>query len=134
LVLAMGFLSAVFFWPIDSYQMGTFGLTMLYVGFGIILWLALVFEEQILQLNWLVVKIIKVFSIVGYYSYSIYLFHTMVGAFVMPIVFKASPIKLSSGILFLFYFIFSIGIGIIMSKIIERPFLNLREKYFKSLT
>lgn len=130
-IIGLSLLSIVFIWPIDSYWMGTIGLTMLYVAFGAILSVVIVLEERIMKMKW-TSKIVNVFGFIGFYSYSIYLFHTMVAAFLIPVIFILSPVSLGGEILFVLYFIFSVGVGVVMSKFIELPFLKFRDRFFKS--
>lgn len=129
LLTAIGLLSSPFLWEIDSTMMGTIGLTMLYLGFGLILWLVIANESYILQIK-LLRPMLKTLSFVGFYSYSIYLFHLMVASFAMPLLNRISPVKMDGKVQFMLYALMCLAVGVVASKIIEQPFLRLREKYF----
>ncbi len=131
LALIVIILGLPFFYLIDSYFIGTIGLTLLYLAFGALLWISITYEKHILQKVWLM-PVIRLLSFVGFYSYSIYLFHVMVGAFLMPIVVKFLPFTVHNKILFTTYSILSVLLGVITSKLIEIPFLKFREKHFKA--
>lgn len=76
--------------------------------------------------NTLFLKIITPLSYIGKYSYSIYLFHV----FFSYIAIMIAP---SGGVkYYLLYFLLSLAGGIIISKGIEYPLINIREKYFPS--
>lgn len=73
-------------------------------------------------------KFIKPFSFIGKYSYSIYLFH--------PLIINVVKNE-TNGMPFLYYtvsFSGSIISGIALSKLIEFPFLKIRDKFFPSRT
>lgn len=130
-VLASLFISTLFFYPEETFFMNTIGLSFLYVGFGIILIQFVItpnINENISKIiskplyNWI--------GIVGYYSYSIYLFHLLAKNFIADWLVKKLPFELHFRIEFVLYFFTSIFLGILVSKIIEIPFLKLRDKYF----
>jgi peptidoglycan/LPS O-acetylase OafA/YrhL len=71
-------------------------------------------------------KLIRPFAFVGQHSYSIYIFHPLIMYSVKEVLVNAP---------FLFYtlsFSLSICFGIILSKLIEIPFLKIRDKFFPS--
>lgn len=110
-----------FIFPLEThYWIATFGLTLFYVGGGMLL---------IFGLKADVSKIPFADSIarVGTFSYSIYLWnvpvHNWFGKWLLN----------STGNWFLYasvYFIATFAIGIVTAKIIERPVLRIRDKYF----
>lgn len=122
----------VFVWPVESVFILTGGFTFLYIGFGIVLSIALIFEHEIR--GWLKKIYLAVpynfISWIGVYSYSIYLIHMKAGPILSNLVNK----KMHETLPDLFIVVLSIGFnilaGFILSKIIERPVLKLREKYF----
>jgi len=75
--------------------------------------------------NELFIKIIAPLSYIGKYSYSIYLFHRFFDVIAKSVTKHAIPY-------YLLYFILSIVGGIIISKTIEYPIINIRERYFPS--
>lgn len=71
-------------------------------------------------------KIISPLAYIGKYSYSIYLFHRFFNYIAIHIVRNGGPLYC------LVYFALSIVGGIIISKCIEYPIINFRERYFPS--
>jgi peptidoglycan/LPS O-acetylase OafA/YrhL len=72
------------------------------------------------------IKIISPLAYIGKYSYSIYLFHTL---------FMAIAIHTFKGGGLLYYAAYLSGAiigGMVMSKLVEYPVINIREKYFPS--
>ena len=100
----------------DSRSMQTIGLTFLYIGFSFLLAWAVVRTPKTRLGAWMS----RAAAAVGFYSYSIYLWHRLV-AFVL----SARP----SFTAFWTYIALAIGIGIVMSKLVEMPALRLREKW-----
>lgn len=108
----------------------SFGFTLLYIAFNLLL-IYFLFKENINE------KLRKIFgtylttqiSNIGLYSYSIYLFHMYVFKYLITPLRKA--IVIPDSISFIIYFFISIILGIGISKIIEIPFLNIRDKYFQ---
>jgi peptidoglycan/LPS O-acetylase OafA/YrhL len=132
LIVSMLLLSAPFIWAINSIWMGTIGLTALYLGFGLILWLGVAFEAEIKSVRFFKF-VFGWISFIGFYSYSIYVFHTMIAAFLMPLIEKLLP-AFDVKILFLVYGILCITVGVVMSRLIEMPFLAIRDRYFPRLS
>jgi peptidoglycan/LPS O-acetylase OafA/YrhL len=126
-------LSTICFLPRDSRIFSAFGFTWLYLGFGGVLLLSL-YVKGILR-----GKIARCFEIVGtaaasvgMYSYSIYLWHGPVGAWLPGLVRRVLRVSQGPTERFLTYLIGSLAIGITMSKIIEYPILRLRDRIFPS--
>jgi len=119
LILPAFFLAELSFWMV------TFGFSSLYLGFGLLLGLTI--SDQ--NIN---TKLDRIFSSllvngvakVGYYSYSIYLFHM----FVIKYGLEPLNLKLPYRLEFVVYFIVSILLGILMTKLIEAPFLKIRDR------
>lgn len=109
-------------WGLLDYFTLVFGLTMLYLGCGLILLVTY-------YGNWSIKFISPVVASIGFYSYSIYIWHRLAW-FCTEIftVFCPLPYFLKN----LSYFCFAIIAGVIMGKLIEMPFLALREKLFPS--
>ena len=109
--------SPVFWYEVSSRVMQTIGSTILLVGFSLITawvvsWTAKTYASR---------KGCAVLAKIGYYSYSIYLWHFMVGI-IFEVIFPHSVIA------FWFYVLLAIAVGIVMAKAIEFPFLRLRDR------
>lgn len=72
--------------------------------------------------------LIEKLSYIGKYSYCIYLIHPSLGM-IIPLIKKKIPNQFIYSLIYIFICFVS---GIIMSKIIEIPFLKIRDKYFPS--
>ena len=127
-VLAFIFIIPTFLYPLENFFVHTLGITLLSIAFGLILLFMLFYEkfypnlESIKGLGFVVAKI----SDLGTYSYSIYVFHMFVLRYIMIY------IPLDSWMGLTVYYILAIGIGILLSIVIEWPFLRLRDRYFPS--
>ncbi len=110
----------------------TIGFTFIYVGFGVVLLLAL-YVHGILPkgIAWAAGKIGSVFAFAGVYSYSIYLWHGPTGAW-FPVAGAAGDWFSGRRLAEVLPVISSIefAIGIAMSKLIEYPILRLRDHLF----
>jgi len=97
----------------------TIGLSVLFVGFSILLAWAVVRKTDNLpfQVVW------KFAAQIGFYSYSIYVWHTAV-LYVVTTYLGWSVLP------FWIYLIVTIIVGIAMANLVEVPFLKLREKLF----
>jgi peptidoglycan/LPS O-acetylase OafA/YrhL len=122
LALALLFCLPAAFLDQHGRAMQTFGLTGLMLGFSFLV-------------AWSVVRNPRKYSIriacqllatIGFYSYSIYLWHTVVGEALFH-----SAVSIFK---FCAYIVVCIICGIVMSQLIEIPYLLLREKYFPSRT
>jgi peptidoglycan/LPS O-acetylase OafA/YrhL len=107
-----------------SMAMHTIGYTVNYVCCGAFMLLMLSIDGPIAA-NFLY----RTVAAIGVYSYSIYLWHLSVRT---PISHLCSRIPVSNGtrwlILFVAQYVSAIALGLIMAKLIEWPFLRLREK------
>jgi peptidoglycan/LPS O-acetylase OafA/YrhL len=112
--------------------MNTLGLTLTYVGYGILLILFVKSESNFRSVsdsgwyNFLA----KPLAFVGYYSYSIYLWHIPFLAYII----EPLLISINEVIGFLIYFFGSIIVGTIISRIVEVPVLKFRDKKFPVLS
>jgi peptidoglycan/LPS O-acetylase OafA/YrhL len=100
---------------IESPIMLTIGLTLLYLGFGGVLLLSLL-PARPPRRN----ALLAVAAGIGAYSYSIYLWHFAVQ--------HASDHIANRALALAVYFVGSFVVGIAMAKLIERPFLALRDR------
>jgi len=107
---------------IDLY---TFGLTALYMGWGLLLLVAMSYDLQTKN------KLILLLAQIGVFSYSIYLWHKpFSGLCSLPS--QYWPGHLDAGWRLLVYFAGSLLVGVLMSKCIEWPVLRLRDRLFPS--
>jgi peptidoglycan/LPS O-acetylase OafA/YrhL len=118
------------FYPLEeNWLTGTVGFTALYLGFGSLVFLAGAnpnFGRSGARPFTLVARGLV---LSGVYSYTIYLSHSVVSAvYEHGLINRASP---ANWVLFL---VASIGGGIVVSHIVERPFLRLRERWLPSLS
>ena len=129
--IAVLFLLPVLFLEINSGLVNSIGLTMLYLAFGITLSFFIVHSNEKFELvfNSLVLREI---AIVGKYSYGIYLFHMYIQRYFIKLIERLVLLQLGEKVMFGLYFAASIFAGIVVSKIIERPFLQFRDKIFPS--
>jgi peptidoglycan/LPS O-acetylase OafA/YrhL len=74
------------------------------------------------------------FAYVGEYSYSIYLWHVAVVAHVLGVIVAVVPVHLGPAVQTIIYVALSIGMGILMARIVEFPALALRNRLFPSAT
>lgn len=98
----------------------TFGLTLLYLGYGALIVAMFGFD---LPRNRLTTAIARL----GKYSYSIYLWHNVVLLWFMPVLLKYAPPMASFWPLLLVYTPLALLFGSLMSILVEGPFLHLRE-------
>ncbi len=108
--------------------MSVAGYSLLYISFGTILLYFILTPDIEKRIN-------KKFSAVlvngiariGFYSYSIYLFHKLVIVFIIKEYMPAD-----SWISLITYYVTSIAAGVIISEVIEQFTLKMRDKYFPS--
>ncbi len=130
LVTAFAMLSFTpFIEPLHSLFVKTIGFTLLYLAFGILLIHFLVIKNVNNQINSLFSKVVVDFvSKIGFCSYSIYVIHT----FVITCV---DMLQIDNRfVAFAIAFSTSVIAGFIMTNVIEKFFLNYRDKYFPNRT
>jgi peptidoglycan/LPS O-acetylase OafA/YrhL len=116
------FLSPAFVWPHEtSVFIRTFGLTMFHLGSGCLLagFLALKLP------SW---PLITAVAYIGSHSYSIYIWHEWVEAYLEKTVFRAGHWHAGAAL----FFAVSIVFGIVMALAVEFPVLKLRDRWFPS--
>jgi peptidoglycan/LPS O-acetylase OafA/YrhL len=109
--------SPVFCVEDSSRMMQTIGITMLLFGFSFVT----AWTVSRTPRNYIFQKFCTALAKVGYYSYSIYLWHFILGVslyWLFP----------HSALAFWVYVFLAIAVGIVMAEAIEIPFLRLREK------
>ena len=132
--IAMAGLTTPFIWSIDKNQeqryIASIGLTCISISFGLILILFLKEKNFEKNLSKIIGRIgLNTISKIGFYSYSIYLWHVLVRDIMYQQLHKQGD-TLNGYLIFIIYMSLSIGVGIALGKLIEIPFLNLRDRYF----
>jgi peptidoglycan/LPS O-acetylase OafA/YrhL len=132
-------IAPAFFMPFlkidESSFLPVFGLTLLYISFGSLL-LVFIFTKTIsVKLSTLLTKpLFWCVTRIGFYSYGIYLFHMyylkLVTKFkyAFPVEGRTRSPELIMD--FVIYFSTAVAVGAGLSKLVEIPFLRLRERYF----
>ncbi len=112
--------------------MTSIGFTFVYLGAAAAL-LYMVLEKNAAQniQKYIGSTAFNTVSHIGFYSYSIYLWHIFIKNYVVENALYYTKTTIPKPVEFVIYFVLSLGFGIFMAKIIEMPFLKLREKYFK---
>lgn len=139
LLIAGGMLlTPVYFMNIEYWHMYTWGLTSTFLGFGcIVAWAVHIsFQRGFLALP------VDLLARIGFFSYSIYLWHWIIIYYLRPYVRSkcmttGSPVAWSSAMetwQWLFCVALSIVVGIAMAVVVEQPVLRLRDRWFPSRT
>jgi len=125
--------SCCLIFPVESVFMQSFGLTLIYLGFGGLLALCLTAggpRRSSAGPGAAPRKIGGVLAFIGRYSYSIYLWHLPVLTCVLKGIQPLSKVTLSAASLTYIYIAISIPFGILMACIVEFPALKLRDRLF----
>lgn len=113
----------------------TAGFSILYLSFGALLILTLFSQRFVAALAKM--PLYRQIAQVGFYSYSIYLFHFYLPVFVLGYKYARDEphnFEWRTVASFAAFFAGSIAIGIVSSRIVEIPFLKIRDKYFPRRT
>jgi len=131
LLLGLGLVTTLpnFLWPLfDSNLLPPLFFTLIYLGFGGIL-MVCVFKDSPNRLMEICLNPIRK---IGFYSYSIYLWHMPVQYWSKHVFFKFTGYHVSPlGKVFV-YVIGSVVFGVMMGKIIETPLLKVRDRFYPS--
>jgi len=122
-------LSFAYFYGREDKFFATFGYSFIYLGYAGILLLSLyvrgIFSGKIARLMDLAGSAA---AYVGMYSYSIYLWHAPVGAWLPGFFRRTLGFPTGQGGRFAVFFVGSLVIGILLSKLVEYPMLRLRDR------
>lgn len=121
-------LSAAFLLDEANPWMHTAGFSGLYLGFGGVLLLALYGPWETAR-GWRG-KLVDALAWVGSYSYGIYLWHMFMRTYVLMALTAVLRRPLPYGVGLALYLAGCVVLGVVMTKLIERPFLALRERWF----
>jgi peptidoglycan/LPS O-acetylase OafA/YrhL len=118
----------------DSKFFATFGYSFVYMGFGGVLLLSL-YTRGILsgKLARILELVGSAAAYVGVYSYSIYLWHGPTGAWLPGFFRRILGHPTGTYGRFAVYFVGSLIVGIVMSKLVEYPILHLRDRLLPTL-
>jgi peptidoglycan/LPS O-acetylase OafA/YrhL len=122
----------VFIWERETFIINTVEYTFLYIGFGLWISLALAFSANKVaaaKKSWLIDPY-NFMVWVGRYSYAIYLCHFIIGPGAANWIRKNYWENLPDSLYLFIYLASDIAAGVILTKLVERPFLTIREKYF----
>ncbi|MGA7770575.1 MAG: acyltransferase [Candidatus Sulfotelmatobacter sp.] len=140
LLIAGGMLlTPIYYLDIEYWHMYTWGLTCTFLGFACILTWAVHIPFQ--QGHFLALPV-DLLARIGFYSYSIYLWHWIIIFYLRPYVRSkcittGSPVAWSSVMetwQWLLCVALSIIVGIAMAVVVEQPVLRLRDRWFPSRT
>jgi peptidoglycan/LPS O-acetylase OafA/YrhL len=139
LVAGIMLLAPVYYLQLEYWHMYTWGLTCTFLGFACILTWAIHLPFQGGHLLSLPVELL---ARIGFYSYSIYLWHWNLIYYLLPYVrtrcmTTGSPMVWTPALesrQWLFCVGLSIVVGIAMAMIVEQPVLRLRDRWFPSRT
>jgi peptidoglycan/LPS O-acetylase OafA/YrhL len=118
LVVAVPLLLPAAFFEVDSRIMQTVGLSGLFIGFGFLV----AWSVDRTPASRAGIAISRFAAQIGFYSYSIYLWHRS-----LPDVLRSFG---NLALMFWLYVLLSISLGITMAVLVELPFLTLRDKFF----
>lgn len=127
--LSSFFILPCFLWDVEAtFFIHTFGLTFLYLGFGGLLLIVLGSPgmERLVShgiFGWL--------ASLGACSYSIYLWHMPVRVWQEQLI-RHCGVQVPPVVQAAVYIISCMGVGLLMAKVVEMPFLKLRDHFFPS--
>jgi len=116
-------LMPLFFYPLGSWQLNTFGHSCMYFAFTLCLVYLISLEKVSRGKSFFALMLVKPVAWFGIASYSIYLFHEQVRTVV-------KNVHLPGGLTIPTYIISSILLGKVLWWLIEKPLMNLKTRYF----
>jgi peptidoglycan/LPS O-acetylase OafA/YrhL len=129
LICFCGLMWTPFINPVPSFFVKTFGFSILYISFGILLTTFLLKSNINNMLNNIFsTSVVSIVSKIGYCSYSIYIIHT----FIISICGYLFTNYYNLYLFFITASTISIIVGMLMTHIIEKYFLRLRDKHYPS--
>ena len=122
MLAGVALLAPAFAWPLGGTRwMSTVGLTLFYLGSGLLL-LGITTTAPS-------GRAARLLGAIGFYSYSIYLWHFF-AVDVCFLLLADAPIPYALRVTL--YVLFAIGFGALMARVVEVPMLRLRERWFPS--
>jgi peptidoglycan/LPS O-acetylase OafA/YrhL len=130
-VLSLMFLSVAYWFDRETWFFGAIGYVLIYLACGGILLLSLFVRDVLPKAVQTLVRLLgTALAKVGTYSYSIYLWHGAVGAYLLGRARTLLHLSLTHGEQASLFLVESLIVGIAMSVLIEYPVLHLRDKLF----
>ncbi len=127
-------LMPIFLYPYNHMFTYTIGFSFTYIGYFILVALLVVWKKKIKLQHWTLQSfLLSKIAWIGYYSYSIYLFHFFIG---FGLVSNARKLLGETGFIGFEFGIFITGnifFGYLASKAVEQPVLKWRDKRFPAL-
>jgi len=136
-ILTAVLLSCCFIYTRDDRFLLTYGLTFLYLGFGLLLILTM-YVQNVLSgpAAATIARIGEFCAYIGTYSYSIYLWHVMFIEAVQIFLRKQIvhiPFEVPRSVLLAIYLIGSIILGVVLARLVEFPVLRIRDRIFPAI-
>lgn len=124
LIISAMLMMPAFFYEGGGYFMNTAGLSLVNLGFGLLTLFSIGhFNVPSIRLKQLFKPFIFFFTLIGKHSYSIYLWHIACRNF------ANDNLHFGANWNSFIFFALSLSVGIVLSLLIERPFLKLRDRY-----
>ncbi len=121
------------FLDLASATMNTVGLTGLYLGYGLLMLAVLKIPVPVQGLSRCAYRVLaEPVATIGKYSYSIYLWHMGISHWVRQWYQAYCPEGWERTSEWFVYLIVSLGTGILLAKVVEFPFLRLRDRLYPS--
>ncbi len=127
--LCLLFIAPSLFLDVKNFFMHTVGLTLLYLGFGGLLLLAMYAPPA--RWRWQS-RAGSALAYMGCYSYSIYLWHIPFRPWVVHGLEQGLGVSVPYWAQLLIYAVGGVGAGILLAKLVEMPFLMVRDRFFPS--
>ncbi len=124
-IAALLLMPILFLHPWSTFML-TYGLTFTYIGFGLLVVLIVVYADSAGMVKISQLVLVRQMANVGFYSYSIYLWHMFVIRFCSLLQKKLTFIH--NSVFVILTFALAIAVGIVMAKLVELPALKLRDK------
>jgi peptidoglycan/LPS O-acetylase OafA/YrhL len=122
-------LSSAYFYSRDDKFFAVFGYSFIYLGFAGVLLLSLYLRGIITGKSARALELAgSAAAYVGVYSYSIYLWHDPLAAWLPGLIRRMHGFPIGTSGRFVIYLIGGLTIGIVMSKLVEYPILRLRDR------
>lgn len=130
-IISVLMLTPIFFYPYNHKFTYSAGFSFAYIGYFILVALLVVRKKEIKLHQWRLKSfLLSKIAWIGYYSYSIYLFHFFIG---FGLVSNVRKLIGETGFIWFEFGIFITGnifFGYVVSKVVEQPVLRWRDKRF----